>query len=77
MNKNSKLDKLTQKMLKKLVIYDSDTGIFIWKERPIEMFNHCKNPEAVCQSWNTRFNGKIAGCKQKIKQIFILKLELL
>ena len=48
---------ITQSKLKKLLIYNQDTGIFIWKERSLAMFRSERSHKA----WNVRFAGKPAG----------------
>lgn len=39
--------------------YDAETGILRWKCRPVSHFAS----EPVSRTWNSRFAGKITGCK--------------
>lgn len=52
-----KKQELTQELLKNLLFYNPDTGVFVWRERPLSMYAK----ESVCRSWNIRFAGKEAG----------------
>lgn len=45
------------KALSKLVRYEQATGVFTWKNRPLEMFSR----EADYKVWNKRFADKQAG----------------
>lgn len=56
-----KTEKLTQKLLNKMLHYNSDTGIFTWLERPLEMFAPGKRQLNACNVWNSRFANKEAG----------------
>lgn len=53
---------LTVSELKLLLNYDSVTGLFRWLPRTPSMFeaNH-NTAEQNCNTWNSRFSGKIAG----------------
>ena len=50
---------ITQKLLKELLEYDQNTGVFKWKKRSARRFKS----ERSCMSWNTRYSNKIAGCR--------------
>lgn len=60
--------KITAEYLRAILSYDPDTGEFLWKYRPREMFATL-NAYAV---WNSRFAGKSAGgSKSRYEQIGI------
>ncbi len=46
--------------LHNLLICDPVEGTMTWRERPLEMFSHCKHPEHRCASWNTQYAGREA-----------------
>lgn len=48
---------ITHKELKQRLDYNHETGIFTWKERPVE--------EQWMKGWNTRYAGKKAGSISK------------
>jgi len=48
---------LTAEFVKSIMDYNPQSGIFIWKIRPINHFPR----EQDAKTWNTRFSGKIAG----------------
>ncbi len=53
---------ITPDMLREAMIYDPDTGMLYWKERPLE---HFKGTNAFGM-WNTRYAGKPAlNCTNK------------
>ena len=52
---------LTQDQLKKLMHYGPLSGIFKWRERPVEMFKPGERQQCSCNTWNTRFANKEAG----------------
>lgn len=51
------MNNLTQKYLKSILDYNSVTGVFTWRQRPIDHFNS-NHGHAV---WNSRYPGTIAG----------------
>ncbi len=48
---------LTQELLKSMLLYDSSTGSFTWKERPLHQFSD----KRACLTWNNKYPGKVAG----------------
>jgi hypothetical protein len=52
---------LTQSIVRKLLDYDSRTGVLIWRERKAADFPKARNPHAYAKTWNTKYAGKIAG----------------
>lgn len=62
MKKMSKAPHLDQQILKRLLLYDFDAGIFIWHRRT-----------DVGESWNARFAGKRAGHDKKITKTIIYR----
>ena len=43
--------------LRERLDYNPETGVFIWRSRPLEHFPNA----ALCGTWNTRYAGKPAG----------------
>ena len=52
---------ITHKYLLSILDYNPDTGVFVWRERPLK---HFKNQRAW-NIFNSNFAGKIAGCIHK------------
>ena len=58
---------LAQSTLLAILVYDKDSGVFIWKNRPPSTFidgsKHSK--EDICARWNKRFAHEVAGWKDQ------------
>ena len=51
-------NKIAISTLRQTLSYNPDNGIFLWKERPVELFNPPKqSPETKCKAWNKRHSG--------------------
>ena len=48
-------------ILRKLLRYESDTGLLFWRARPFEMFS----TQSAARAWNTKYADKMAGAKMK------------
>jgi hypothetical protein len=64
-----KKQELTQELLKQLIDYNPDTGVFVWKERPLSMLEK----QSYCNTWNTRFANKQAGRLTNVKKGFTFR----
>lgn len=49
-------------VLRQLLTYNPDTGLFIWNERPVDFFSasNCHTARHTCLVWNTKHAGKPA-----------------
>jgi len=47
-------------VLRNLLKYDPESGKLYWKERGIELFEHCGNPSQQMNAWNAQYVGKEA-----------------
>lgn len=57
-------DAITQEYLKSILDYNSETGIFIWLHRTLDMFEDDKQSSSHrCNRWNAQYAGTVAGCK--------------
>jgi len=52
---------ITTELVRELLNYDQDTGLFTWRSRERHWFNSTR----TYKMWNTRFAGKVAGCVVK------------
>ncbi|MEL7966382.1 HNH endonuclease [Vreelandella neptunia] len=52
--------KITPEIVRELLHYNPETGIFVWRERGRKWFKPSKQGNAW-KTWNTRFAGKRAG----------------
>lgn len=54
---------ISQELVRQLLDYNPETGIFIWKYRPVEFFEDGKkwSKETNCKRWNAKNAGEIAG----------------
>jgi hypothetical protein len=54
---------ITAEYVRSILDYDSETGVFTWKERPVEHFvaSATRSKEHTCNQWNSRMAGTQAG----------------
>ena len=61
----------TQEQIKQVLDYNQETGVFIWKPRPVNMFKASVWQNRNCKIWNTRFANTPAGCSSDGRYITI------
>ncbi len=49
---------ITREMVCQVLDYNKETGLLIWKQRPVSMFG---GDNRICNSWNAKYAGKEAG----------------
>lgn len=47
-------------VLRKILRYDHETGKLFWSKRDLSFFSHCKEPQKMCKTWNSRYLNKEA-----------------
>ena len=55
------MDKINDDIIKKLLTYFPDTGLFIWNKRDKEWFQNGNGLGNAWKTWNTRYANKVAG----------------
>jgi hypothetical protein len=59
-------------LLRQLIDYDPDTGVLRWLERTPDMFTDSGGLAVLhCQSWNSRFSGKVTGYLAKTGYLMV------
>jgi hypothetical protein len=59
MKKDEEMEKeITTELVRELIDYDQDTGVFTWRARDRHWFKR----EQDFKMWNTRFAGSVTGC---------------
>jgi len=59
--RKEKVIEITHDYLKECIDYNKDTGIFIWKKRPLHHFAS----ERGFNTWNSKYCGKVASSNRK------------
>lgn len=60
-----KTDRITQELVRELLLYSPKTGVFIWRKKDVKHFSRCNNPSRACAVWNSRYNKSEAGFTSK------------
>lgn len=55
---------LTAEIVRRLLDYDSETGLLTWKARTPDLFQATerRSAEHKCDNWNAKCAGRVAGC---------------
>lgn len=58
---------MTPEVLRALLHYDPDTGLFVWRSRPETMFWDTERwtADQCCRRWNTKYAGTPALAARK------------
>lgn len=51
---------ISLELVNSFISYEPTSGLMTWKKASPEDFQHCKRPDAVCKTWNSRFAGSNA-----------------
>ena len=63
--------KVTAAEARALLIYDGATGLLTWRRRPRHMFTTTQK----CNTWNTRYSGKAAGCVSSATGYLVMSIH--
>ena len=60
-------------LVRSLLAYDAETGVFTWRPRPVTLFNATpkRSPKHACANWNARMAGNVAGATNGDGYVYI------